>query len=330
MDAERWLAGVEVAKTRGEWTDPRLARVTVGAWSARWLAAQVQLKPSTRATYETLLRHQVLPTWENVPLAKVAHADVAAWVAGLTASGLSASRTRQAFRVLSLMLDLAVRDGRIARNAAAGVKLPRPRVREKRFLTHAQVGALADACGRYRTFVLVLAYCGLRCGEAAALRVRCLDLLRGRIEVAESVTEVDGRLVYGTPKTHERRSVPVPRSLRDELAAACEGKRADDFVFTSPEGAPLRERNFRRRYFDRAASGGGAGRTRPARAALHRREPGRAGRRDGQGRAADARAQERGHDPRRVRSVVGGRAGRRRRPARRGGQDRSCDGLETA
>ena len=87
IDAERWLAGVEVAKTRGEWTDPRLARVTVGAWSARWLAAQVQLKPSTRATYETLLRRQVLPTWENVPLAEVAHADVAAWVAGLTARG---------------------------------------------------------------------------------------------------------------------------------------------------------------------------------------------------------------------------------------------------
>ncbi len=62
MDAARFLAGVEVAKMRGEWTDPRLGRVTVGAWSERWLKAQGQLKPSTRATYESLLRRQV-PTW---------------------------------------------------------------------------------------------------------------------------------------------------------------------------------------------------------------------------------------------------------------------------
>ena len=49
-DAERWLAAVEVAKTRGEWIDPSLSRETVGAWCRTWLAAQGQLKPSTRAS----------------------------------------------------------------------------------------------------------------------------------------------------------------------------------------------------------------------------------------------------------------------------------------
>ena len=257
IDAERWLAGVEVSKVRGEWTDPRLARITVADWSMQWLDGLAHLKPSTRATYETLLRVHVLPTWGQVPLAEIAHEDVAAWVARLTASGLSASTVRQTYRVLSLMLNLAVRARRLSRNPAAGIPLPRPRVKDKQFLTHAQVHALADAAGEYRLLVLVLAYCGLRFGEAGALRVRSVDPLRGRIDVSESLTEVRGQLVFGTPKSHERRSVPVPKFLREELAAACAGRRMDDLVFTAPGGAPLRSRNFRRRGWNRATTEAG-------------------------------------------------------------------------
>ena len=103
----------------------------------------------------------------------------------------------------------------------------------------------------------MLAYCGLRFGELAALRARRVDLLRRRLEVAESVTEVAGRVVFGTPKTHQRRWVPLPRSLAAELGAELAGKGPDDLVFTSPEGGPLRVNNFRTRYFDRAAARGG-------------------------------------------------------------------------
>jgi integrase len=42
-------------------------------------------------------------------------------------------------------------------------------MRERRYLTHAQLDALAEACGGYRLLVLVLGYCGLRFGEATAL-----------------------------------------------------------------------------------------------------------------------------------------------------------------
>lgn len=46
-------------------------------------------------------------------------------VAGLEAYGLSASSIRQAHRVFALLLGLAVRDGRLARNPAVDVPLPR-------------------------------------------------------------------------------------------------------------------------------------------------------------------------------------------------------------
>ena len=101
--------------------------------------------------------------------------------------------------------------------------------------------------------VYVLAYCGLRYGELAALRVRDVDLLRRRLTVARSVTDVDGHLVFGDPKTHQCRQVPVPRFLVEALAAACAGRGPDELVFTSPAGGVLRNNNWRRRAFNPAA-----------------------------------------------------------------------------
>jgi hypothetical protein len=57
------------------------------------------------------------------------------------------------------------------------------------------------------------------------------------------VTEVRGRLTWGTPKNHQRRSVPIPRSLVDELAVHMASKGPDNLVFTSPRGAVLRNLN---------------------------------------------------------------------------------------
>jgi integrase len=60
-------------------------------------------------------------------------------------------------------------------------------------------------------------------------------------------------MTYGTPKTHQRRSVPLPRSLVDELARHMAGKRPDDLVFTTPRGEVMRNHNFRSRVFVPAA-----------------------------------------------------------------------------
>jgi integrase len=162
-------------------------------------------------------------------------------------------------------MELAVRDGRIARNPASGVRLPRSTESQKRYLTKAEVFRLADACKNvtvthgkdYRALVLTLAYTGLRWGEPAALRVGRVDLMRGRLVVAEAVSEVAGHLVWGTPKSHQRGSVPIPRFLCDLLAVELAGKSADDLVFTTLTGKPLPNLNFRRDVFDQAATDAG-------------------------------------------------------------------------
>lgn len=252
-DAERFLTGVESRLLDGSYVDPARSQMTLGEWAAPWMAGRAHLKASTLASYRSLLTTRLLPTWGAVPLMRITHSGVVAWMAAMRGE-VSASRTRQAYHLLTSMLDDAVRDQRLARNPAAGVDLPRLPMSDRRYLTHDEVSALADAAGQYRLLVLVLAYCGLRWGEAAALKVRRVDLMRGRIEVVEAVANVNGKMIFGPPKSHQRRSVPVPRFLREDLAAHLSGKGLDDLAFTSPEGSVLRVQNFRRRGFDRATA----------------------------------------------------------------------------
>ena len=113
---------------------------------------------------------------------------------------------------------------------------------------HAQVAALAAAVEYLPEVVRFLANTGLRWGEMAALRVCEFDMLRRRVNVSRSVTEFNG-LVWSTPRTHERRSVPFPASLADELAALMVGKGRDALVFTTGLGGVLRVSNYRKRFF---------------------------------------------------------------------------------
>lgn len=253
VDAERYLTGVESAKLGGTYIDPARARVTVGEWAPKWLDGLSHLKPSTRERYEGILREHILARWGTVRLADVTHADVQTWVRQLGAA-LSPASVRKVHRVLSLVLALAVKDGRLVRNVAIGVSLPRVVTAERRYLTHEQVHELAAVCGPYRLVVLFLAYTGVRFGEMAALRVGRVDFLRRRALVAESVTLVAGVQTWGTPKGHERREVPLPRFLVEELAGHVTGKDREDLVFLGERGAVLRAQVFQRAAMTAAAT----------------------------------------------------------------------------
>ncbi|HEX3827210.1 MAG TPA: site-specific integrase [Sporichthyaceae bacterium] len=253
VDAERFLTGIESSKITGSYIDPVRARLSVGEWSERWLDGLAHVKPSTRERYAGILREHVSPRWRNVRLGDVGHADVQRWVTDLGASR-SPATVRKVHRVLSLVLALAVKDGRLVRNVAAGISLPRVVTAERRYLNHEQTHALATASGQYRLVVLFLAYTGVRFGEVAALRVGRVDFLRRRALIAESMTLVRGVPTWGTPKGHERREVPIPRFLIEELAAHVAGKGRDELVFPNSLGAPMRSQVFQRAALTKAAS----------------------------------------------------------------------------
>jgi integrase len=221
-EAQLFLASIEVTKARGEFVSAARSRVTTGEWALRWIDNQVQLKPSTKQGYESIVRTRIIPKWGMVPLADLSHSGVQDW---LSAESLlvAPATVRAHHRVLSLMLKYAIRDGRLSRNVADGIRLPRIIHEPHGYLTHVQLRDLAKRSGEDGDVVLFLGYTGLRWGEMAALRVRDLDTARRRVNVMRAVTDVYGELVYGTPKNHSRRSVPYPSFLSEMLVTNCVG-----------------------------------------------------------------------------------------------------------
>ena len=251
-DADRFLVEIESSKQRGAFVDPRRAGLTVADWADQWLDAKADLSPTTRNRYAGILTQHVRPRWARARLGDLTHAEVQRWLTGLE---LAPASVRKVHRVLSMALAYAVKDGRLAVNPAAGVSLPRVQEAHRRFLTHRQVAELADACGpAYRLVVLFLAYTGLRWGEMAALRVGRVDFLRRRVLVAESVTPVKGAMTFGPTKGHERREVPVPRFLVEDLSRHVAGLDSDALLFTGGRGAVMRSQTFQRAALTAAAA----------------------------------------------------------------------------
>jgi integrase len=244
-DARRFRVRLEGDVAAGTWIDPALARVTVGEWMMQWRRSVVDLRPSTLARLDATVQTHVLPEWGGVALSGVTNADVRAWATRLHAGGLSASSVRKAVFALRRILAAAVADHRLAHNAAEHVPLPVEEAGERRYLTAREVAALAEAIApRFRAMMLVARYGGMRFGELAALRRERVDLLRGRVVVAETLVDVNGVLTFGPTKTRNgRRIVPLLGSTCRDLSAHLErfvAPPARALLFTGLGGQPLR------------------------------------------------------------------------------------------
>lgn len=242
VDADRWQAENELSKAKGSWVDPAAGKITFGEWAERWFLTTAGLKPSTRNNYRRRLENYVLPYFGTAPLGNIDPLSVREWQAQMAAAGLGAETIRVARAVLNLVLSSAVEGGRLNRNPASGVKTAKTQRREMHFLDAAHFERVADAIDpRYRVLVLFAAYSGLRPSEQTALRVGRLDLLRRTVRVCEAAVPVGGRLVWGTTKTGEARTIKLPRFLCDELGAYLADRPTgpDDLVFTMPLGGAL-------------------------------------------------------------------------------------------
>ncbi len=263
-DAELFLAKVEIDKSRGAYVDPAKARVLLGEWLDVWMASRSDWRETSRERARGIVVRHIKPELGGYPLASLNHQLVQNWAGALSKTQGPAS-VRKIVNVLSGALQMAVKDGRLPANPAHGLNLPKVSKASKRYLTHPEVRDLSDAVdalGRgiyrgqsngYGLLVLVLAYCGLRWGEASGLRVRDIDFKRGRLEIQHTIVEIDGIQIDSEPKDYEARSIPVPATILADLKTQVEGKEAGLPVFAAARGGWLRGRVFRRGWLDEAA-----------------------------------------------------------------------------
>jgi integrase len=232
-DAKLYLSTVTVSKSKGEYIDPVSSRVPVSMFADSWLRSKQppMSKPSYYMTLEQASRNHVAPVWAAREISSIRRSEVQDWVSDL-ATRKSRAVVIRALGVLAGILDVAIDDRRLASNPARGVRnLPRRGAGKRRvYLTHDQVATLA-ACSAHPTLVLTLAYTGLRWGEATGLRVRSVNRLRRRFVIEENAVMIGYEIHVGTPKTHERRSVPYPGRLAPLIEEACAGKGPEGLLF---------------------------------------------------------------------------------------------------
>ncbi|WP_344785083.1 tyrosine-type recombinase/integrase [Microbacterium kribbense] len=221
---------IDTAIARGTYVDPTTGRVTVEELATDWLAFQAAvLKPSTVHGLNSAWRVHVAPAWGHVRIDEILHGHVRAWITELAAA-TGPSTVIRAHGVLAGILDVAVRDRRLADNPARGIRLPRKTPARRPYLADEQVELLAGHA-RHPALVYTLAYTGLRWGEAIALRVRDVDRHRRRLHVQENAVTVNGRIHVGSPKTHRTRSVAYPSFLVSQIDAVVVGKLPDMLLF---------------------------------------------------------------------------------------------------
>lgn len=269
-DAWAWLASEQTDLLRKSWRVPNASGRTVGDYAEDYLARN-DLRESTRVLYGGLWRHHLAETWAHVPLDEITPAAVRSWHA--QAGGTTRpTALAQSYRLLRAILNVAVVDEAIPSNPCRlrGAGTPKTS-RPSRALTAAEALQLAEQLGgnwrteRYRALLLVLAFGGLRFGEATALR-RSDVLPGGRLRVERSVRRVGGRWVVGEPKTDAgHRTVTLPAAIAAVLEEHLEKHVAaapDALLFSTSTGGYLARSNWNST-FRRAASAIGLPAVRP-------------------------------------------------------------------
>ncbi|MBM4640922.1 tyrosine-type recombinase/integrase [Rhodococcus hoagii] len=187
-----------------------------------WIAGKVNLSASTASRYRSALDVHILPEFETKPIADLTRERLRKWVSKMVENS-SAATVRKNVGVLSQILDQAVQDSRLVSNPAAGLDLPKLEHEERRYLTVHQVDLLAKAADKNALFVYVLAYCGLRFGEAAALTIADVNLERRRLHIHRSATVVDSKIVVSSTKSNQARDVRCLASSSTCCASGSKG-----------------------------------------------------------------------------------------------------------
>ena len=232
----------------GEWVDA--SKQPLAIYLSEWLDGQ-RLAPATLASYRKNVRLHIAPHLGATRLDRLTGTSVDAWMRMLETSGradgqggLSPRTVRYVFTILRSALGDAVKHGQLAGNPTDRSTPPSPsqaRPPEMQAWTALELARFlrwaddrdSDAGMAWR----LLAYTGMRRGEALALRWRDVDLDAGRVAIRRSLGVVSTKgqgeqLVEGTTKTGQSRVVDLDAGTVRTLRAyrAVRGALALDLV----------------------------------------------------------------------------------------------------
>jgi integrase len=187
---------------------------TVGQLLDKWLeAAETTQRPRTFYENKRKIEGRIRPTLGEVPLDRLGGDMLDAVYRQWLADGLSPTTVHMYHAILSAACRQAVKWGWI--DSAPTARATPPRVERKEMVvpTPDQLSALVKAAvvldPVLATAVAMAALTGARRGELIALRWSDVDLHRGRVRFARSLTVAGGKHHTGPTKTHASRDIAL-------------------------------------------------------------------------------------------------------------------------
>ncbi|GAA1936287.1 tyrosine-type recombinase/integrase [Nocardioides hwasunensis] len=213
IDAQQWLDQVTSAVVTGTYADPRAGQITFSAFFGEWSARQVWA-PGTVLAMSLAARS--VPFTDR-PMKLVRHSDVETWIKQMHAAGLAPGTIKTRYVNVRSVFRAAVKDRVIGTDPTNGVRLPRGRRADAAMSipTPEEVGQLmAVADERFRPFIALCAFAGLRLGEAAGVQLGDIDFLRRTLKVSRQIQRVTGGAIdVRAPKYGSERVVFLADSL---------------------------------------------------------------------------------------------------------------------
>jgi integrase len=244
QDAEDFLEGIEAAKDRGEFVNPRVGREMLASVYSRF-SEDIDLAPTTSSKWATVWRLHVEPRLGATPVSKITKNAVI----GTRDAPSSPWQGNEALKLVKRLLYFAVDDGILNRNVAARVKPRDVKRRPIEILEPDELNAVLDHLGdRWRAMVLLDAFGSLRWSELVGLRRQDLDLEARAVTITQKITEVNGTFHVGRPKTQgSARTVDLPAMVIKPLAEYLlrYPPSPDGLVFHGRGGNPVRRKVFR-------------------------------------------------------------------------------------
>lgn len=267
-DADAFDAKIKLAKRSGDLDQLDAGKERLDEFVAEWweVYAQRRLDKATLRHYSRLRDQYLLPALGHVPIRKLKPRMIQGFVADLEDRGTGAPTIRKTLAMLQGIMERAVEWERVDANPVRVVKKPSaPRKRTVRAVPPLLVERLRDqaASALDSTLIAVLAYGGLRPGEALALTWG---------DIGEQTIRVDKAVALGNEKdtkTRKHRSVRLLRPLAQDLAEwRLRSGRPDDsaLVFPMQDGrrwTDAKYRNWRRRVYQPLAREIGVASPRP-------------------------------------------------------------------
>ena len=249
LDAERFLVKLHHDLLTGTYIDPRRAQTPFVEYVESWLdRMRPTWRETTAATVENSLRRHVLPVLGKRQIAAIKRADIESWAAALDLGPSTVATVRQH---LGQVLTAAVEDGLIARNPAAGAKMPRNETPRPEPVLSPVIAAITASLPSWARVAVPLGLgAGLRHGEATGLTVDRVQFLRRSLRVdRQLVTMKSAAPVLGPTKTSSsNRTIPLAQFVADAVSTHLieHGEGQHGLILHLPDGQPLGRNRFGR------------------------------------------------------------------------------------